>query len=178
MMSNLVGDLADFERTKFLLDESIRIGRKRLHDEFVQQNRGLLRFLDALFILLVLTNHAALFATNYLLIKEMPKDKISFYEANPMMEKYHEESLKIMSEVNVPERKNVSWLKKYGQYFNGFVKEGVLWSFVIIGYLYSRRTINTPEQLNILMSMILVALFLLSLDLFNNVGYLIGKIVA
>ena len=68
-MSGLVGDLADFERTKFLLDESIRIGRKRLHDEFVLQNRGLLRFLDVLFILLVLTNHAALFATNYLLIK-------------------------------------------------------------------------------------------------------------
>lgn len=117
------------------------------------------RTLDMLLICCFLLNLGAVVITNALVFKT--NTNVKLVEANPVTANTHQLET------------NKEALFK----FSGFYIHALLWVFLAWFYIHKRNNVKNEKELLILTSIVISWLIILSLDFFNDFGYLLGKIM-
>lgn len=153
------------ERDQIFID----LNRKNdeIHKSFLAKHKKFIKFLDVLIILAVISNIGALIITHILVVKNEPTKE--FYEGNPVSAGVHNfETTKDTMGNPTPEGK----IK-----YTGFIFTGAAWTFIIVAYIYFRRTLKTNTDLYILIGSVLWVAILSTTDVAGDLGYLIGKLI-
>lgn len=159
---------------KHKADNNLVIATQQAHKSFCLQNRKTLLFVDFLFITMFLANFMAVGITNYLSGQNVPKTElytitgvpvvvknIQVYEVNPVQQ--------VINDYDVHPQTR--------QLFTSFLKQALIWSLIIMGYVYSRRKMLSSEQLTSLFAYVLSGWLLLNWDFLNDLGYLLGYLL-
>lgn len=153
--------LSEFETTKELYKERIKISRIYLGKKYRMLYSKRFLILDVLFILAILCNIGALLCTNMLVLKVEPEKK--FVEANPITAKTHgfEPSL----------------LQIGLALMVGFILHSFVYVFLIFNYIYHRNRTFSESGYSLLMFMVLTILCFWGYDFLHDLGYVLGKVI-
>ena len=141
-----------------MFESAIKAEKKRLSKLYKRHHKHFLRFLDILMVMAFLCNMGALALTEALVVKENPPEEI--VEVNIVGAKIHgykAAPLEIAIGVMLM-----------------FFKQVMLWSVLLFGYIYFRRSIWNDGGLYIVVAMSLYIFIATSLDFAGNLGYFIG----
>lgn len=133
--------------------------RRDASKEYRTKERGWFLTLDILAILCIVMNFGALFITNALVVHAEPA-KV-FVEANPVQCEWngyscHDDARNVVMPI---------------------LKQLMLWSLIIFGYIYMRNTTFNVTGLWILTLFVTIYTVMLGADFLNDLGYYLGKLV-
>lgn len=139
--------------------EKIHYLKSQAHKEFYAENHGWFKMLDTVGIFLIIFNCIALLLTGILVVKENPSK--DFVEANPTQCQWngfacHTDAWAIL----LP-----------------FLKQLFIWAILVALYLYQRNHTFTSTGMWILTGIIILYAVLISLDMINDLGLYLGKVI-
>ncbi len=146
-----------FKYEKSLLNDKIRKRKKEKHNKFVKEHKKTLRYLDTIFVIIILFNLGALLITNALVFKDNPSAE--FFESNPIAGEIH--GFKLHSGEN--------------SFFASFMFFVYMWAFLSFLYIYVRRIIYEERHLFALIAYAILYATVLGTDFINNLGFYLGK---
>ena len=132
--------------------------KARLHKEYVKHNRKKFWIIDLLFLACILFNVGALVMTNMLVMKAQPTKVL--VEANPVQAGLNDYQTNSAAQAG---------------FFMVVLKQMLIWTGLIIGFLWYRRNIVCDDSWWIVLCIIIYYSVMTGLDFFNNLGFLIGK---
>jgi len=147
--------LADEKKIKIKVKEK----RRTVGKAFKKEHKWMIRTLDIIFILMILSNCGALIITNALVFKVTPT--VTLLEANPVAAETH----------------GFETHDNNKQLFSGIMLHMFAWGLFLVYFLYSRYYVYSMTSYWSLMFFVVVAFTVLFLDFVNDFGYWIGKMV-
>ena len=139
------------------VDEGIKKARKVEHKRLFLEHRGFIRLLDWLLIIAFCANMGAVVLTNALVVRETPPDELQLIEANPVQAEMNDYQ-------GAPE-------EVYMPILMAFFRQAVMWTFIVLGYLWQRNAFYTETGVYLLTFCALWLFFITVPDFFNNFGY-------
>lgn len=141
-------------------DYKVRIKecKTRLHKNYVKHNHNKFWIIDLLFLACILFNVGALVMTNMLVLKTQPD--VVIVEANPVQAHLNDWQTSTTAQAN---------------FITVVLKQMLIWTGIIIGYLWYRRNIVCDNSWWFVLCLIIYFTVTTGLDFFNNLGFLIGK---
>ena len=150
-------EMVKLEKTMYKI--KLRNQTKATHNAFVKKNKGWVRTLDIVMIIVVLLNFGAVFMTNMLVVKTNPE--VELKEANAVQAE--------MNDYEVHEQG--------GQLMKSILLQTVLWVIILSVFVSNRMMLITYPQLTVMTVTVIYFAFLLTLDFVNDFGYLIGVLL-
>ena len=144
-----------YEELRYFLREEKKLMHKKLYNE----KRCVFWAMDIAFILMFAMNLACLGITNVLVVKETPGQELL--------------------EVN-PSQSAINGFKAHPNAYAiivSFLIQGFWWAIIGIFYSIGRQNVYTNRQLTILSCMTIIYATLISFNLANDLGYMIGKLI-
>ncbi len=147
---------------KNCLTNSIVVEKRRLHKEFVRDNRWLFWVFDIALVFMLLFNIGSLVLTNVMVVKVDADQGITteFVELNPVASEVHDF-------VPAVGEDRLKWLGL-------FLKQSIFWFILFFCYLYYRLTIFCWAQVWWILFFVVYGLVLMSRDFSNNFGFFLG----
>lgn len=151
----------DYEKKE--IDQEIKDEKLRLHEQFVLKYKTLFRFLDIMVVAIVLINLVAVGLTNIMVVKTAVDENktMVFHEVNPVQQKAN-------SYAPHPETTKL---------FLALLKQMMLWSIMVFGYIWLRRTIYQEAMFTMIIFLVVFYLIMMGYDAMNDIGYFLGKIL-
>ena len=142
-----------------LLNEQMRLEKKKLHKQLVEEHKFIFRMLDIAAIVLILMNFGAVFMTNSLVIKAEPN--ATLYEVNPYQAEQHNYEIH-------PETSTL---------ITALLAQIVLWILIIAAYIHYRTTIYTENQMRVFATIVTFYFLLMGYDFWNDAGFFVAKVI-
>ena len=137
----------------------VKIKKRIAHKEFLKHTKKFVLAMDFLMISFVIFNFGAVFITNALVVRDNPG--LVLLEANPKQ-----------SELN-----GYAAHPKGNELLRAVVIQSLMWAVLLSIYLFNRMHFMTYGGLWLTGFVVLFYFFLLWWDFFNDLGFLIGKII-
>ena len=152
-------ELYNLYAEQYHIDDCIKLEKKKLHTEFMQDHKGMIRMLDIMMILIIVMNFGALFLTN-MMVAKVAGDGLEFKEANPVTSELHgyepapwEDAIPVMKLL---------------------FSRAIIWTVMFGSYWFFRKRIIDRDGAFMMVCMMGFYFILLGLDFFNNLGFFIG----
>lgn len=148
---------------KKIVNHQIKNEKKKLHKKLFKQYKYNFIIMDILMVIIILMNFGALALTNMAVMKTAKEnnEQIIIREANPVTAKIH----------------NFEEHPESYKLFAGFIKQAIFWVLLISIYLYYRQNIYSDLGLFSMNIIIGYYFIMLGMDLFNNIGLIVGKTI-
>lgn len=157
--------LIELNKKKKLVEHQIANHKRKLHGDFINRNKQIIKFMDWVVIIIVLFNFGAITLTNTMVSKELHEiaitedRKIEFLEVNPIVAK--EQGLKLHPEAQRLINVAAIWLLK--------------WTVLVWMYVNFRRKVYLERHLTLVIVILALWFIMLGMDFFNNFGLTLGK---
>ena len=159
-------------KQKAIIELNLKKIKRQDHKKIVKQHKTLLRFLDILIILAVLSNLGAVILTNVLIVKESPEIEAAQTFQEKVIILGAEEANAIQAKVNDYKTSELTQ-----QIFLKFIINAAVWAFLLGIYIVQRTSCHEEKDINSLILLVLIIATLTIKDFINNLGYLIGLII-
>jgi len=143
------------------LGYEIRQQQRNEHNRLYSSHKAMFRLMDIAVVLIIIMNFGAVALTNMMVVKQLPEVVEHLREANVAQAKMND------WEVH-PEAARTMII---------FVKQALIWAFILFCYIYYRNRIWTEFQLGVMISLVCFYFIICGRDFFNNFGYFAGKIL-
>ena len=159
-------EITQFKYGKELRNIRFKELKKQAHNELVQKHKKVLKAMDILVVVIILMNFGAVLLTNFMVVKEkevlIKQGVIESYEIV--------ESNPVQAKINNYKTNDKSKVK-----FKSFIIFIIMWSILTYGYFYARTTFYTETGFYTLVFILIFYFLSMGMDLFNNLGYWLGK---
>jgi len=156
-----MNELITLEAKKKQIGYELRQQQRNEHNRLYSSHKAMFRLMDIAVVLIIIMNFGAVALTNLMVVKEQPKVLTALREANVVQAKIND------WEVH-PEAARTMII---------FVKQALIWAFILFCYIYYRNRIWTEFQLGIMILLVCFYFIICGRDFFNNFGYFIGKLM-
>ncbi len=156
-----MNELITLEARKKQIGYELRQQQRNEHNRLYSSHKAMFRLMDIAVVLIIIMNFGAVALTNLMVVKEQPKVLTALREANVVQAKMND------WEVH-PEAARTMII---------FVKQAMIWAFILFCYIYYRNRIWTEFQLGIMILLVCFYFIICGRDFFNNFGYFIGKLM-
>ena len=156
-----MNELIALETKKKQIGYELRQQQRNEHNRLYSSHKAMFKLMDIAVVLIIIMNFGAVALTNLMVVKEQPKVLTALREANVVQAKIND------WEVH-PEAARTMII---------FVKQALIWAFILFCYIYYRNRIWTEFQLGIMILLVCFYFIICGRDFFNNFGYFIGKLM-
>lgn len=156
-----MNELITLEARKKQIGYELRQEQRKEHTRLYSSHKAMFRLMDIAVVLIIIMNFGAMALTNLMVVKQQPEVLEGLREANVMQAKLN--NWEVHPEANKKMRI--------------FVRQAMIWAFILIVYIYYRMTIWTEFQLGVMVSITCFYFLICGRDFFNNFGYFIGKLM-
>jgi len=159
-------------KQKAIIELNLKKIKKQDHKKLIKEKKVLLRFLDILVIIAIISNLGAVILTNILVLKESPE----IQQAETFQEKIEilgaEEANPIQAEIN-----NYKTSEKIQSMFLKIILNMFLWSILLGIYAVKRTYCHEEKNINSLILLVFIIATFTIKDFINNLGYIVGLIL-
>lgn len=156
-----MNELIALEHKKKQIGYELRQQQRNEHNRLYLSHKAMFRLMDIAVVLIIIMNFGALAITNMMVVKKTPAVVENIMEANVVQAKIHN------FEVH-PQANKIMIL---------FVKQAMIWAFILFVYIYYRNRVWNEFQLGLMISCVCFYFIICGRDFFNNFGYWLGKVL-
>jgi len=159
-------------KQKAIIELNLKKIKRINHKKIVKQHKTLLRFLDILIIVAIISNLGAVIITNLIVVKSSPeiqqaetfKEKVTILgaeEANPIQAKANDYKTSDLVQ----------------SIFLKWILNAIIWAFLLGFYISYRTHCSEEKDINSLILLTFIVATMTIKDFTNNLGWLIGLIL-
>jgi len=156
-----MNELITLEAKKKQLGYEIRQEQRNEHTRLYLSHKAMFRLMDIAVVLIIFMNFGAVALTNLMVVKQTPEIVEHLREANVVQAK--------MNNYEVHPEATRTML--------AFVKQALIWTFILFCYIYYRSRIWNEFQLGLMLSCVCFYFIICGSDFFNDFGFFIGKAI-
>jgi len=173
-----MNELITLEAKKKQLGYEIRQQQRNEHTRLYSSHKAMFRLMDIAVVLIILMNFGAVALTNLMVVKQTPEIVEHLREANVVQAKMNN-YVEHLREANVVQAKmnNYEVHPEATKTMLAFVKQALIWTFILFVYIYYRSRIWNEFQLGLMLSCVCFYFIICGSDFFNDFGFFIGKLM-